>query len=102
MEELAEKAIVVLTPNGYIPQENQDNPFQRHKSGWIVEDLTLLGSQVFGVNGLRHLRGNAACVEYRPNLLWNIISEITEKIVWHYPHFAYHLLGVKHLGEQAS
>ena len=95
MEEIAKKVIIVLTPNGYISQENKENPFQRHRSGWTIKDLTLLNFQVFGANGLRHLRGKAGTIKYRPNFLWNVICEITQKSVRHRPHLAYHLLGIK-------
>jgi hypothetical protein len=46
--------VVVFTPNGFVPQSAvDDNPHQRHESGWSAKDLERLGFHVYGVGGLR-------------------------------------------------
>lgn len=42
LEGVACKRVVVLTPNGFLPQPASDNPWQLHKSGWTVDDLESL------------------------------------------------------------
>lgn len=37
MEAMARKRVVILTPNGFVPQAADANPWQEHKSGWTAE-----------------------------------------------------------------
>lgn len=54
MKRIARKRIILTTPNGYLPQDNPDNPFQKHKSGWEIDELQKMGFTDFrGVGGLR-------------------------------------------------
>lgn len=90
------KKIIIMTPNGFVPQEEYDgNEYQIHKSGWTVEDMSKLGFKCVGVLGLKYLRGELAATRIRPALIGNMISNMTEPFVYRNPKIAYHLLCVK-------
>ena len=98
MEKWARKKIIVFTPNGFVWQDDYDyNPFQVHKSGWDVQEFDKLGFKVFGINGWKRLRGYSALIKYRPTILWNTISNLTQKITCRNPKFAFQLLVVKEI-----
>jgi len=92
----ARRKVIISTPNGYLWQDGYDNnPFQEHKSGWSVEELRSLGFSVVGCYGWKKLRGYKAIPRYRPRLLWEIISDVTQKVTYHYPASASRLLAVQ-------
>lgn len=92
----ARRKVIITTPNGYLWQDGfDDNPFQEHKSGWSVEELRRLGFSVTGSHGWKNLRGYGARLRYRPTLLWQVISDLTQKVTCHYPASASRLLAVK-------
>jgi hypothetical protein len=94
----AKKKIIILTPNGFMHQENVDNNhLQDHLSGWEFEEFKKLGFDVYGINGLKHLRGDGALVKYKPVLFWIIISGLTQKIIYYFPKFAFHLYAIKNI-----
>ena len=96
MEKWSKKKIIIFTPNGLVWQDGYDNnPLQEHKSGWSVEELEKLGFKVYGINGWRKLRGYKSSLKYKPTLIWLIISELTQKITYKNPKFAFQLLAVK-------
>jgi len=98
MEKWVRKKIIITTPNGYLWQDGYDNnPLQEHKSGWGVEELERLGFKVFGMNGWKKLRGYKGSVKYKPTLLWNVISNLTQKITYRYPKFAFQLFAIKEM-----
>jgi predicted TPR repeat methyltransferase len=98
MEKWARKKIIIFTPNEYLWQDDYDNnPLQEHKSGWSVEELRRLGFQVVGIHGWRRLRGYRATIKYKPNFLWAIISDLTQKITYPHPKIAFQLLAVKEI-----
>ena len=98
MEELARKKVVIFTPNGYLPQTTEDgNPLQKHKSGWVCEELERRGFEIHGINGLRILRGHKARVKHEPKVLWRLISDLSEKVVHNSPRNAFQLFCVKRL-----
>ena len=52
MEAMARRKVIVLTPNGFMPQgEIGRNPWQVHRSGWTAGDLQTLGYRVSGTLG---------------------------------------------------
>jgi SAM-dependent methyltransferase len=56
LSKVARKKIVLTTPSGFIPQDDEQNPFQLHKSGWEIDELRKLGFTKFrGVGGLKAL-----------------------------------------------
>ena len=49
LEQLSRCLIYVETPNGFLEQTSyDDNPFQRHLSGWFPHDLQARGYTVYG------------------------------------------------------
>jgi SAM-dependent methyltransferase len=99
----ARKKVIISTPNGYLWQDGYDNnPFQEHKCGWSVEDLRRLGFSLIGLSGWKKLRGYQARLRLRPTLLWEIISDVTQKVTYHYPGLASKLLAVKILDKGGS
>lgn len=51
-KKLAKKRIVFGTPRGYMEQPEEflgENPYQRHKSGWTVDDFKSRGYKVYGI-----------------------------------------------------
>lgn len=98
MKKWARKKVLLFTPNGYVFQNEYDkNPFQIHKSGWTIKELNAFGFDVYGMSGLSFLRGQKADVRFRPKILWEIISELTQKITYRYPSIAFELLCIKTL-----
>lgn len=96
MEKIARKKVIVLTPNGYYNQEEyEDNPYQVHHSGWTVDDFTKQGYTVFGMRGLKTLRGEYATIKYPPWLFWAAVSTLSEFPLYYVPRYAYQLFAVK-------
>ena len=96
MAHWATKKVIIVTPNGYLSQDVYgSNPLQEHRSGWSVEELSDLGFKVYGINGWKGLRGYKASPKYRPTLLWYAISEMTQRITYHYPKLAFQLMAVR-------
>ena len=95
-ERVAREVIVLLTPNGFVPQPaTADNPFMEHRSGWLPADLTALGYSVRGINGWRSLRGASAAPRFGP--VGKVLSLASQPLVRCHPGRAFHLLAVKHL-----
>jgi len=98
MEEWARKKVIITTPNEYLWQKMyDDNPLQEHKSGWSVEELERLGFNVFGMSGWKKLREYKGSVKYKPTLLWDVISTLTQKITYWHPRYAFQLLAIKRM-----
>lgn len=96
MEDLAMKKVVIFTPNGFLYQPAQDgNEYQRHLSGWSVEEMKDRGYKVIGINGWKPLRKEFAEIRFRPAFLWTIISNLTQIIVKYFPKQAFAILCVK-------
>ena len=98
MDSWARRKVVVFTTNEYLWQNGYDNnPLQEHRSGWKVDELQKLGFRVCGINGWERLRGYKGLSKYKPAFLWGRISDLTQKITYHYPRLAFQLLAVKQL-----
>jgi predicted TPR repeat methyltransferase len=96
MEQVARRRVVLLTPNGFVPQdEYDDNPLQAHRSGWTPDELKARGFEVRGINGLRVLRGEHGTPRFRPARVWGRIADASEPIAYTRPAAAFHLLAVK-------
>jgi len=75
MERIASKKIVIATPNGFLPQGNYGtNEYQKHLSGWEVEEMQKLGFKVLGVYGYKSLRGETHNLRYKPKIFWGVVS----------------------------
>lgn len=98
MEKWAKKKVIITTPNGYLWQNGYDNnPLQQHKCGWSVDELKELGFKVYGMNGWKKLRGYKGGIKYKPLLFWTIISDLTQKLTYHFPNLAFQLFAVKEI-----
>jgi SAM-dependent methyltransferase len=98
METWSGKKIIITTPNGYLWQNGYDNnPLQQHKSGWSVEELQRLGFKVSGMNGWKKLRGYKGGTKYTPHFLWEILSDLSQKVTYYYPKLAFQLFAIKQI-----
>lgn len=98
MENIARKAIVIFTPNGFLRQDPYDNNvYHIHKSGWYFDDFKNIGFSAFGFFGLKCLRGDSAKLKLWPRFIWFIISELTQPLVFKMPQFAAQILYIKKL-----
>jgi len=96
MEKWAAKKVIITTPNGFLPQPQYDeNKFQEHQSGWSVEDFRKRGYRVYGINGLKWLKGQQGVIKFWPKRFWQMMSDLTQKIVYWFPSLAFQLLAVK-------
>jgi cyclopropane fatty-acyl-phospholipid synthase-like methyltransferase len=87
MEKIAKKIVILVTPNGFVPQHNEENGLQEHLSGWNTSDFMKRGYVVQGIYGLKHLRKDGGELRFNPKILTGILSEIT------------HYLGTKWLSD---
>ncbi len=98
MEKIAKKNVIILTPNGFYHQDHYDgNPHQEHKSGWKESDFLKLGYRVFGLRGLKYIRGECATITRKPWLFWGIIAFFSEPFLLFFPFLSYHLFAVKNI-----
>ena len=90
------RKVLVFTPNGYIRNEPGDaNAYQNHLSGWTVKELRDRGFKVYGINGLKWLRGEKAMLRFKPVMFWDAVSMATQFATYWIPGLAFHLLAVK-------
>jgi hypothetical protein len=98
MERLARKKVIVFTPNGFLRQfEPDSDPYSTHLSGWEVGEFENLDFKVIGVNGWRLLRKERGFIRWRPVLMWDVISLLSEIPTAKHPKHAFQLFCVKHL-----
>jgi len=97
METISRKKVILLTPNGFGPKHNpeDDNPLQAHRSCCTVNEFLGSGYVIFGINGIRALRGEQGWPVIRPVLIGYLISKLTDRFVYRSPHRATELLCVK-------
>lgn len=98
MENIAKKKVMILTPNGFFVQDEVNgNKYQEHKSGWSVEELNDLGYRVYGLRGLKFLRGEHANIKYKPYLFWGLCAFLSEIVFYFFPDLSFDLFAVKKL-----
>ncbi|MFQ5355017.1 MAG: oligosaccharide flippase family protein [Mariprofundaceae bacterium] len=96
MERIAKKRVVVMTPNGFLPQaEHSGNVYQRHLSGWQGKEMREMGYDVIGVSGWKPLRGAFALPRFRPLIFWTMLSRLSQPFVRNRSEQAFHLLCIK-------
>jgi 2-polyprenyl-3-methyl-5-hydroxy-6-metoxy-1,4-benzoquinol methylase len=102
MERIATRRVVILTPNGFVPQSARGgNPWQVHHSGWTAAQMRGLGYTVSGVHGLRYLRSEEAAIRWKPERFWHLASDLTEPLTRHVPSLAYQIIAVKSIAGAA-
>lgn len=103
MEKVAKHKVIFFTPNGYLEQGDRfKNPWQVHLSGWSAEEFQKRGYNVYGINGAKQLRADYAKVKYKPAVLWNFISDVTELFVYKKPTKAFQLFAVKNMDSNGT
>lgn len=96
MERWTKRKVIIFTTNGFVWQEEyDDNPFQCHESGWQLSELEEKGFRVYGINGWYVLMGYRGSPRYKPKLFWKVVSDLTQKLTYHYSKYAFQLLCVK-------
>ncbi|HRZ25835.1 MAG TPA: glycosyltransferase [Spirochaetota bacterium] len=96
MESWAQKKVVIVSVNGSIAGNSNpigDSAIQ--KSIWKADDFRRLGYSLKGIRGWKRLRDESGVISTQPTWLWNIVSLITEYIVFFIPEHAYQILAVK-------
>lgn len=107
-EKWAKKKIIVSTPNGYLPQKALDNnPFQKHLSGWSIETMKRRGFRCRGLSGFKWIRQEAplegarddfmASIRLRPRFFWFIIATLSQLITYSYPKHAFEIFCTKEI-----
>lgn len=98
MEKIAKEKIIILTPNGFTKQDPyEDNLYQIHQSGWTTNEFKQLGYKVYGMRGLKFIRGEYATIKYKPWFLWGALATLSQPITYFFPQLAYQLLAIKEL-----
>ncbi len=111
-ETWAKKKVIITSPNGFISQKEMDNnPLQRHLSGWDFNKMKSLGYKSHGLAGFKFLRqevqedtmGNniLTSIKFRPKIFWFIIATLSQIICYHFPKLAFELISVKGLSSQS-
>lgn len=104
----AKKKVIVSSPNGFISQKEIDNnPFQRHLSGWDYQKMSHLGFKIYGLAGLKLLRqevqnntmGNdiTTSIRFWPKPLWFIVAALSQIATYYIPWIAFELFSVKNI-----
>lgn len=96
MEAIARKKVVIFTPNGFLEQEvYDDNPYQKHLSGWTMDEMRKRGYRVWGANGLKWLRTIRGELKYKPKIMWIVIADLSQIITKIFPRIAFQLICIK-------
>lgn len=84
VEAIVKKYTVILlsTPYGFIPQDSvDDNPYQRHLSGWLPKELMSKGFvPAAGLGGDRYLKLMISQRLSKSYLLWKVIDVVLQTI----------------------
>jgi len=98
IEKVAKKKVIITTPTHFLHQSAYDqNPLQTHISAWTVDELRGMRFRVRGLQGLWFLRGEKGGPKFRPPLLNNLITYLTQVITYFLPKTAFELFCVKDL-----
>jgi SAM-dependent methyltransferase len=98
MERLAQKRVVLFTPNGFVPQKSKNGDLQEHLSGWTTADFSSRGYKVLGMCGPKSLRGEYHIIRRKPRALWALASLLADYAhSRHHPESAAALLAIKDL-----
>jgi len=99
MEQLATRRVIIVTPNGFVPQRSRDGDLQEHLSGWLPAEFRARGYHVLGMNGPKALRGEYAALRYQPKAFWGLVSFVAHCLYTRrHPDQAFTLFCVKQVG----
>lgn len=81
MERIARKRLLITTPNGFLPQFNQQYSLEEHVSGWTNREMEDLGFTVRGLFGPKAFRGEYHLIKWRPVVVLIVISALYHKLI---------------------
>lgn len=115
-ERIARKKIVITCPNGFLAQGSHDaNPYQIHRSGWTIGEMTSRGYKVRGMAGLAALRKANdhstsmlrtsdkdiySSIRFRPRPFWFGVSAATQLVTHYLPRLSFELICIKDIGDE--
>ena len=105
-EKWAKKIVIVSSPNGFVAQKAiDDNPWQKHLSGWSWRVMRQLGYTCKGLAGLKILRQEVAnstmgddltsSIRFRPRIFWFTVASTSQLATYHMPRLAFELFSIK-------
>ena len=105
-EKWAKKIVIVSSPNGFVAQKViDDNPWQKHLSGWSWRVMRQHGYTCQGLAGLKFLRQEVAnstmgddltsSIRFRPKLFWFMVAGISQMATYHLSRLAFELFSIK-------
>lgn len=108
VERWAKKKVIITTPNGFISQKEVDNnPLQKHLSGWDYKTMKELGYRINGLAGLKFLRQEVqsdtmgedlmTSIRFKPRLFWFIVATLSQAIIFYLPKFTFELFSIKNM-----
>lgn len=84
------KKIIIITPNGFVKQnECDENIFQRHLSGWSKDDLLNLGFRCYGLSGFKFF------YKIKNQKLRTLLADFSQTFMFNIPDYSFHLLAIK-------
>lgn len=96
-EDIAIKKVIIHTPNGFLPQHDEDNPYQNHQSGWETEEFENKGYKITGMHGWKKLRGSHGIIRYKPKYFWIPFADFTQLFLKNRPERAFQLFAIKEM-----
>jgi ubiquinone/menaquinone biosynthesis C-methylase UbiE len=110
LEDIARRKVLLSTPAGLLPtdpetnrtQEEETNPYQKHRAGWGAEELKALGYRVYSPLFLHKIEKYLTSRQQTWAWLLNIIIQsAAAPLVWISPRFGGHLFCVKELDNKS-
>ncbi len=109
-EKWARKKIIISSPNGFLSQKEVDNnPMQKHLSGWNYKKMKKLGFRTMGLAGLKFLwheiesdtmqSDQLERIRLKPKSFWLAVAALSQIIVYYFPKLSFGLLSIKNKHE---
>ena len=106
-EKWAKKKVIITSPNGFINQKEVDNnPWQKHLSGWDYKKMRSLGFKSRGLAGIKFLRQEVkndtmgddltSSIRLQPRAFWFVIASLSQTITYYFPRLAFELFNAKY------
>lgn len=110
IESWAKKKIIITSPNGYFEQPIVDNnPQQKHLSGWAIDEMMRMGYKAYGLAGMKILRKSSvslkdankksllSSIKFSPKIVFFVLSALSQPFVYFFPKYAFEVFYVKRL-----
>lgn len=109
-EKWAKKKVIISCPNGFLKQKELDNnPMQKHLSGWDSQIMNSKGYECHGLAGIKWLRHSnedhamgddlTSSIKFQPKLIWFIVSTISQIFMYYIPKLSFEIFCVKRLDQ---